>query len=456
MKHRSTRRRRLRAVALLAVPALFLAACGDDDDEGGADTTQASAGTTAGGATTSGSGGGAGTSVDTSANEASDTGVSEDAYTIGVITSETGVAAPNNTGMLEAIEARIQLQNDQGGVYGREIRLEHADDASTPTQNLAAAQTLVGQRDIFVLINQTPFVFGSFRYTTEEGIPVLGGGYDGPEWFQAGNENMISISGHSSPNRPTYTNLPQFIKDRGGERVAGLGYGQSPSSSDAARKFHDLAVPAVGLTPAYLNISIPFGSVDVGAIALDMRNNDVDSMYMAMNNNTNFAIITAAKQAGVDVRVAISATGYGQTLLDQPTAVQTAQGTYFTTVGTPAEADTPAVRAMRDAFEEYADFTGIPGFDWYQGWITADLLIKGLEAAGQNPTRQDFIDGLHDMGSYDGAGLYQEPVDISLEGFGKAPERICGYFVVLEGNEFKPVPESGEAVCGDLVPGSDQ
>lgn len=417
-------------VAIMVVGGMALAACGDD-------------------------GGGGGASAGGGGNEASAPGVSEDTYTIGFIGALSGVAAPNNQCMVQGAEARIGRQNAEGGVHGREIQLEVADDGSTPEQNQSASQSLVQTQDVFMVINNSPFTFGGARWLTQNEIPVVGGGYDGNEWFEEGSENMVSIAGNSSPNFPQFTNTAQFIKDQGGTRAATLGYGDSPSSSTAAQKFGDFAGPAVGLDVPYVNTSVPFGSVDVQSIVLDMRSEDIDSAYLPMNNNTNFAIVTGARQAGVDMKVAVSATGYGQTLLDQPTALREAEGAYFQTGFKPAEVEDEATQQLRDDLATHGDFTGVPGFDCYQGYVSADLVIRGLEEAGQNPTRESFLDALHEMGTYDGGGLLARNVDISLEGFGQAQEETCTWFVQVVDGQFVPVPESGEPVCGELIPESD-
>jgi hypothetical protein len=65
------------------------------------------------------------------------------------------------------------------------------------------------------------------------------------------------------------------------------------------------------------------------------------------------------------LKVAISATGYGQSVLDDSAAVQAGQGVYFETAGTPVEAHTPATTAMQKAFATYVHYTGEPDFGWY-------------------------------------------------------------------------------------------
>ena len=72
---------------------------------------------------------------------------------------------------------------------------------------------------------------------------------------------------------PVYTTDAQFIKDEGGTRVAAVGYGISPSSSATAKGMGPAAT-AVGITAPYIDSSLPFGTVNVTAIALAMKSDE--------------------------------------------------------------------------------------------------------------------------------------------------------------------------------------
>jgi branched-chain amino acid transport system substrate-binding protein len=144
------------------------------------------------------------------------------------------------------------------------------DGGGSVTQDLTAAQSPVS-KNVFGIVAGTPFLFSSYRYLQQQGIPVVGGGYDGPEWNQQPNTNMFSITG---PNVGDFqqqaqnTGTPALFKSQGATNVASLGYGISPSSSaSASAKRTATAVKSQGLKAGYLNTSIPFGSVNVGPIA---------------------------------------------------------------------------------------------------------------------------------------------------------------------------------------------
>lgn len=132
-------------------------------------------------------------------------------------------------------------------------------------------------------------------------------------------------------------------------------------------------------------------------------------------------------------------------------ALQSGQGNYFPPVATPVELKTPATMAMQAAFQKYAGFSGVPDFDWYEGWLSTDLMIKGLQVAGTNPTRSSFIDNLHQVTNYNAGGLLSTPVNYSLSEFGKPPQQECTWLTQLQGSQFV-VANNGKTLCGTLLP----
>jgi branched-chain amino acid transport system substrate-binding protein len=431
-----------RVAGVLAMAGLVLAGCGSS----GAKTTGTTTGPTATNSTSA-------TTAGSATNTASAPGVTATTVTVGLITSLTGSASPEYTGIIPGAQARIDQQNAAGGVDGRQIKLDTADDTSSPTGAATAAEVLVSKK-VFAVIGESPFIFGGAQFLNKQSIPVVGGGYDGPEWGEQPYTNMFALS-PVDPHYPVNNGAALFIKQQGGNITSAFGYGESPSST-AAAKGYMLAAKSVGMKAGYLNTSIPFGSVATGPIALSMKGANVDSAYLPMDNNTNFALVTAAKQAGVNLKVAVSATGYGQSLLDDSSAVQAADGSYFLSLAAPVELNNAATKNFQSALAQYAHFTGVPGFDYQQGWLSADLMIKGLEVAGQNPTRTSFENGLHGVTDYDAGGMLPSPDNFSLSLFGQLPQTQCDFYLQLKGTTFVPIPADGKPFCGQLLPNSNQ
>jgi branched-chain amino acid transport system substrate-binding protein len=344
--------------------------------------------------------------------------------------------------------ARIDAQNAAGGVNGRKITFVTEDDQSSPTQASTAAQAAVNA-GAFAIDYNSPFTFGAIRYMAQAGIPVVGGAYDGPEWSQPQTfANMFSWTPAIFASNPIYSTDAQFIKSEGGTKVAAVGYGVSPSSAAVAKGMAQ-AAKAVGISAPYIDSSLPFGTVNVTSIALAMKSKGIDSLYGPIDPNTLLALIGAAQQTGVKLKVSDMSTGYGEDFLSDPGSLQTAQGAYMITNSqVPVELKTAATKVEQAAFAKYENFTGVPDFGWTEGYASADLMIKGLEVAGQNPTRSSFITNLRKVTNYNVGGLSSNVVNFST--VQNIPNQTCSYYVQLKGKQFI-VQNNGKPVCGTLV-----
>ena len=89
-----------------------------------------------------------------------------------------------------------------------------------------------------------------------------------------------------------------------------------------------------------------------------------------------------------------------------------------------------ATRQMQSAMEKYAHFkkTDFPSFSQYEAWAGADLMIKGLELAGPNPTRAGVIKDLRGLKSYNANGLLPQSLNYSTN-FGHYPAQECAWVV---------------------------
>ncbi len=420
----------------MAVLAVVAAACSSSKSSPATTTapaTTAAPGTTAAASTTAAN--------TTAGNTASATGVTVNSYTVGVVVDETGVAASNDKGYA-AFKARIDAQNDAGGVFGRKINLVFEDGQSSATQNLTAVQKIVETSNPFVMVDDSYALSSSYRYLVAQKIPTVTGGYDGPEYADPGNEYLIPmlIGNIGKPYPPINTIIPTFMKEQGVTKGAGLGYSISPSSSAAAENTVK-ALAALGLPGGYVNTSIPFGGENVGSVILDMKRQGVDGAYLAMDNNTNFAIANAAEQNGLTFKALLMATGYDETLLSNPTTVATAEkgNVFIASNFTPYEQATPGVTRMQNVFQKYLSIptTTHPIFGYWIGYADAQMLIDGLMAAGRNPTRQSFVDGVRSFDNWNDDGIFCSGLSFTMATYGQTSTReSCSYILKVQGGKF--------------------
>ncbi len=374
---------------------------------------------------------------------------SEAPITIAYITDLTGQGASQNGTSAAGFDARIALQNAEGGVNGHKLVPLVIDDQTSPSEISTAVQSAASKA--FGIVSQSPLFFLAAKYPQQQGVPVTGSYDDGPEWGEQPYTNMFASDlGSVDPKYPVNTLLGDFIKQHGGTVIGSYGYSISPSSSRSAISTADSFVRAGGKV-GVLDTTVPFGGVDFTSAALVAKQKNIDSMVPSLDNNSNYALVTALKQAGVKLKAAVFATGYEPSVIKSP-VWNTLQGTYFLSLFRPFDLPNAGTEQMASALQKYAHFTKsqFPGFSQYESWAGADLMIKGLEMAGKNPTRAAVIKDLRGLKSYNANGLLPQSINYSTVFGHDSPD--CTWFMKAEANGFVPV--SAQPICGKDIAGT--
>ena len=370
---------------------------------------------------------------------------------IALITSETGIAASEFATTPQGFLSRIDLQNAQGGVNGRKIQGIVINDQGSLTTVVTAVQQAISEGAVGI-VNATPFFFNAFKYAQQAHIPVTGGSFDGSEWGQQPNTNMFaSDTGSVDPTFPINTGLAQFFKAHGGTVLGTYGYGVSVSSSRAASGTAT-AAKKIGIKAGVVDTSIPFGGVAFTTEALAAKSAGVNTLYGTMDDNSNFALLTAMQQAGVKLKVVEFPTGYEPNIIHQP-IWKSLQGVFFSAEFRPFSIPNAGTRVMAAALQKYAHRqpSDFPTYNIYEGWTGADLMIKGIQLAGNNPTPAAIIKDLRQVKNYSANGILPYNIDYSTI-FGHNPAKSCGWYMEAEKNGF--VPTTQAPVCAGYIPNS--
>ncbi|HVW43574.1 MAG TPA: ABC transporter substrate-binding protein [Amycolatopsis sp.] len=411
------RRPLLRAAAAIAATAV-VAACGAGNRTAGTETGERSA-----------SGG-----VLTVGLMADLTG----AYSSAFKTSETG------------LKAYFNLINAEGGVNGNKLSYVVADTTSTPAGAQAAAQQLVEKDKVFAIVEVSAVYSGAQNYLLRQGIPVAGGGFDGPEWTDPHNTNLFASTG-ATDYKAVATVTGQLMKAQGVTTCAAIGDTTASSAGSAAAGV--ASCEAAGLKNGYLNTQVSGGSTDVGTAAQAMKQAGIDGLYLPVVPSTAFALVAALKQAGMQLKVVLMSTGYGSDLLASPATVQAAQGFLFQSVGQPVEAGTPATQRQQAALAKVG-VTASPTFAEQEAYIAGAVIVAGLNAAGPNATQKSMADALRKVDDFDADGLLA-PGKVDFSDFTQVPAGAgsagCIFAARVQGDKFVTV--SGLPLCGGAVPG---
>ncbi len=371
--------------------------------------------------------------------------------TLAYITALTGPGASEGAGSQAGFLARIDLQNAEGGIDGHKVVPLVLDDETNPSAESTTVQEALA-KGAFGIVSDSALFYLAAKIPEEQGVPVTGSYDDGPEWGEQPYTNMFSSDhGSVNPKYPVNTLIGSFLKSHGGTVIGAYGYSISPVSSASARgnaqSFKD-AGGEIGV----LDTTVPFGSVDFTAAALIAKQHGVNALTPSLENSSNYAMATAMKQAGVKLRAVLYGSGYDPSVIDS-TAWAALQGDYFLSPFRPFSVPDAGTAQMAAALEKYEHFSKsqFPTLGQYESWAGADLMIKGLQLAGPNPSRADVIKDLRGLKSYNANGLMPITINYSTI-FGHDPAKTCAWVMQAQKSGFVPV--SSTPFCGNDVPGT--
>jgi branched-chain amino acid transport system substrate-binding protein len=341
-------------------------------------------------------------------------GVTKDSVSIGLLMPFTGAVADEFGNVKTAFEARIALQNAEGGVYGRKLNVVLGDDQSDPTAVLAAAQNLVQSKNVFALGEESPVMFGAYKYLAQQGVPVVGGSADGgPEWTPA-NPNLFAVTGSAGSSPPAAKAWGTFLKSQGVTNVGSIG-NNIPSAVKSITAANQSA-KAAGLKATYLNGSIPATQVsNFGGVVQTMMSRGVNGVMTGWSVQAGFGLLKDAVAAGFrpKVKAWIMAANPTATELSSPQARQLANGAWTAVPVVPPQADVPAAKAFDAAVAKYEHVTTPLTAIGEVGWLAASAIIKGLQLAGPHPTRALFMSKLRAVNDFTGDGMEIRPISFT-------------------------------------------
>ncbi|EIV92239.1 ABC transporter substrate-binding protein [Frankia sp. QA3] len=364
-------------------------------------------------------------------------GVTKDEIRIGVIYPDTGAVSGPLQASRAGIDARLGLINAKGGINGRKIVYEWRDDQGTPETNANAARDLVEHQKVFGVIESTVAASGSAQYLSDQGIPVTGLAAEGV-WSKY--RNMFSFSYTTGAPVDTYGT---FVKSRGGSRALLLQTALSGSVSDVGTKWIQ-SMQAAGISDGG-TVSYTPGADNPAAVAQRIIASGADTLVAITDTDALVQVLAQLRSSGNAPKVVMATNGYDAELLKRYGAGMA--GVTVPLFYRPFESGGPAIAAYVDAMNRYAPQIGQPQRDIpLMSFIQTDMFVRGLEEAGDCPTRQGFIDGLRAVTNYDSEGLIQ-PIDIA---HGQGRQTTCYAFVQVNeaGTAFDVVKEQ---LCGKEI-----
>lgn len=371
--HVHTKRGGLRLMAATLATGLVLAGCGGRDDGGD-----------------SASEGGAAENVP---------GVTDTTIKLGTSFPLSGPASAYST-ITKGAQAHFEFVNENGGVNGRKIEYEVLDDGYEPPRAVSNSRRLITQEEVFALFNTlgTPPNLAIWDYVNQQEVPHVfiatgatefGADIEAHPWTIGWQPNYqteaAALAQYLENEQPDAKVAVLFQNDGFGKDLLG-GFEKAIEGTGVeivARESYEVTDPSVASqvkklagsgADAFLNISTPkFAAQAIATVA----KSDWKPTHMISNVAASKSLVF--KPVGLEAATGILAPNY---LLD-PSSEE-------------AKSD-PDYQTYVDAMEKFApDADPTEAFNVY-GWASAATMVAALEKAGEDLTREGFMEAVRSL-----------------------------------------------------------
>jgi ABC-type branched-subunit amino acid transport system substrate-binding protein len=329
-----------------------------------------------------------------------DNGVTAQQLLIGQTITLQGGKNDYGVAVQEGITAVIRDTNARGGVNRRLLRLVTLDDDNRNEQAEANARTLITRDKVFML-------FGSIeggpssavaKVAAEASVPFFGPMAGSPILRRPHQPWVFPVR---AEHREEFRSLLQHAKSIGETRVAFV-----RSDSQTGRDHLEnvkLLCRELGLE---LVLDLPFKSDVTDAQLAEMADRIGKAKVQTVFNHGGIGVYARLVRAGraQGLRTSFNAVNSGAAQLAKQLG-DLAPGMVFSQVmPSPWERKWAVTREYQELFAKTW-----PGHEFsygsLEGFVTARALVEALRAAGPNPTRAGFAQGLYANGGLDIDGL---------------------------------------------------
>jgi ABC-type branched-subunit amino acid transport system substrate-binding protein len=332
---------------------------------------------------------------------ATDVGVTPTSITAGTVATLSGPIPGLYRGAVAGVQAYFAYANSQGGVNGRQLKVDVHDDGFQCAQN--QAQTAAAAKSDFAVV-------GGFSLYDNCGAQALQQTPTVPDLQEALSQQRSQLPNNFSvqPVVPGFrTGGLQYYKSTFGDAYqhTGLLYFDTPAVSGvlagmkgamASLGYNIVYTRAVGATDSnFTSDVIRMRSNGVKFVEL-LTSGAMISEFMQAAAQQNYAPVVTTPGQSYDVAVLKQGgSAVNGLYADMPNAL------YFS----PTEAQTlPAVGLLQTWMQRAAPGVGIDLFSAY-GWSEAQLFVQAVRAAGPKVTRAAVVKALQAVKSFDADGL---------------------------------------------------
>lgn len=325
-------------------------------------------------------------------------GVSDKEVVIGSVNDLSGIFAAIGVPAMNGAALRFEQANAAGGVHGRQVKFVVEDHGYQLPKATQAYNKLVNRDQVFAMIMSlgTPHNLAGFKIMDPKGIFNINPLTAAREMLPAeGGENKFVA--FSSYYDQAVAGLRYLNKEFGVKKVCTMylptDFGMEISAA-SKEKAAELGMEFVSETTHK-----PDEQDFVGAVQ-KLRADGCEVVTMALGVRAGITVVGTAKQLGwTDVKFLATSAGFLEAVAAVPGGVT--DGLYAAAGWVDLQArkaDAVPAKFMADYTAKYSQ--PATGFAML-GYATADIVVRALEAAGKDLTKESFLAAMEGLDFHD-------------------------------------------------------
>lgn len=327
-------------------------------------------------------------------------GVSDTKILFGQAAALEGPAAALGTGMKLGIEAAFAEANAAGGVHGRMIELVSMDDGYEPDRSIAAVNTLINDKKVFGLIGPvgTPTSKATQPIATAAKVPFVGP-FTGAGFLRdPAHGNIVNVRATYAAETEAW--IEHLHGALGLDKIAILyqddGFGRvGLAGVQAAMEKRGLDLVAEG--------TYQRNTTAVKSALLEIRKAKPQAVVMVGAYKPIAEFIKLAKKVKMDAEF-VNISFVGSKALSAELGAAGEGVIISQVVPFPWDTTVPLVKEYQAALKA-KDPSAEPGFVTLEGYVVGRLAVMGLEKAGKDVTRENFLNAYWSTGNFDMGGV---------------------------------------------------
>ena len=325
-------------------------------------------------------------------------GVTDDEIFIGSTQALSGPVASIGTPLAEGMQAYFAHVNNQGGIHGREVRLEVADDQFDPSSTTTLTRRLVERDGVFAIVGSlgSPNVLAVMDYLNDNGVPFV---------YQGGGATELAVppKEYVFPFQPNYllegNIMVQYMVEELGHERLGVIYRDADDGQNAYDSMMD-TIDLYDNAEIVEAVSVEADATDFSTAIGRMQSANVDGIMTVVFSPQTQQLLEQADEFGVDETILLSYANADQTIIDGVGA--DIMDNVATTAWVLADFDDPDF----EPWQWYADYIGeegaVPNAYGVAGMVAAEIFTEAAERAGRDLTRDGLVAALESMDGWSG------------------------------------------------------